>query len=363
MERRRGGTDQSVTVYLYATDGSPYTTGAYDDAGIALWYRRGATGSKTAIPPASIAVTDAHSDGGIVVVDENAYRLDLPDAACAAGVDYVQIGGSADDWNMLSFEVRLTDHDPSDLPDSADVNAQCDTAISDAALATAAAVATVDTVVDAIKAKTDLLNFTGNDVQAVLDATALALFVTEDTGETEAAAGSVASLSQGAGTLTEEYLDAALEGKTVYAAGSAPDDSVDFNIRRGNTVSVDFTVSSDLVADPAALYVTLKHTDGQDDNQAILQVKRTAGAAVNALQYINGQEPGDAGVAGTDASLTIDEASDTVTLSIKAAAAALLKPRVAVLFDVKQVESDGTATSLATGSSGTILADITRAIT
>lgn len=40
---------------------------------------------------------------------------------------------------------------------SADVNAACDTAISDAALATASALSTVDTVVDAIKAVTDLL--------------------------------------------------------------------------------------------------------------------------------------------------------------------------------------------------------------
>jgi len=43
---------------------------------------------------------------------------------------------------------------------SADVNAACDTAISDAALATAANLATVDTVVDAVKAKTDSLTFT-----------------------------------------------------------------------------------------------------------------------------------------------------------------------------------------------------------
>jgi hypothetical protein len=46
------------------------------------------------------------------------------------------------------------------LPTDADVNAACDTAISDAALATAANLAIVDTVVDAIKAKTDSLTFT-----------------------------------------------------------------------------------------------------------------------------------------------------------------------------------------------------------
>lgn len=43
---------------------------------------------------------------------------------------------------------------------AAQVNAECDAAISDAALATAANLATVDTVVDAIKVKTDQLIFT-----------------------------------------------------------------------------------------------------------------------------------------------------------------------------------------------------------
>jgi hypothetical protein len=43
---------------------------------------------------------------------------------------------------------------------AAEVNAEVDTAITDAALATAANLTTVDTVVDAIKAKTDSLTFT-----------------------------------------------------------------------------------------------------------------------------------------------------------------------------------------------------------
>jgi len=51
----------------------------------------------------------------------------------------------------------------------AEANAACDQAISDAGLATAAALAIVDAIVDAIKAKSDQLNFTGNDVKATLD--------------------------------------------------------------------------------------------------------------------------------------------------------------------------------------------------
>ena len=59
---------------------------------------------------------------------------------------------------------------------AAQVNAECDTAISDAALATATALATVDSNVDGIKAKTDPLTFTkanelDSNVQSVNDVT------------------------------------------------------------------------------------------------------------------------------------------------------------------------------------------------
>lgn len=58
---------------------------------------------------------------------------------------------------------------------SADVNSACDTAISDASLATASALSTVDTAVDAIKAKTDSLTFTNSgevdaNIQSINDA-------------------------------------------------------------------------------------------------------------------------------------------------------------------------------------------------
>lgn len=174
----------------------------------------------------------------------------------------------------------------------------------------------------------------------------------------------IAGLSdyQGAGTLTEEYLDAALEGKTVYATGSSPDDSYSFTVRRGNTVVITFSVSADLVADPTALYVTLKRKTDLADSAALLQVKRTAGAAVNQITYINGQTPTEAGIAATDATVTdIDTDAGTVELTIKPAAAALLKPQTAVAFDVKQING-ATVDSLTTGSAGAILADVTRAI-
>lgn len=104
-----GSTSRSITVYAYdATTGLPYSTAAYNDAGIALWYRRGVTGAKTAITPANLsALTDAYSSGGFKAIAENAYRLDVPDAAWASGADMVVIGGSATAWKLIPIEVAL----------------------------------------------------------------------------------------------------------------------------------------------------------------------------------------------------------------------------------------------------------------
>lgn len=104
-----GATSRSITVYAYnATTGLPYETAAYNDAGIALWYRRGAVGAKTAITPATLsALTDAWSSGGFKAIDENAIRLDLPDAAIAAGVTEVEVGGAATAWVLIPMTIQL----------------------------------------------------------------------------------------------------------------------------------------------------------------------------------------------------------------------------------------------------------------
>lgn len=101
--------------------------------------------------------TKAELDGGFAA---------LNDPTAAAIADAVWDEAKAGHVGAGSFGEEVQAHalssEVSALNDvsAADVNAQCDTAISDAALATAAALATVDTVVDAIKAKTDDLTFT-----------------------------------------------------------------------------------------------------------------------------------------------------------------------------------------------------------
>ena len=96
MDRLAGSTDQSVSFAAWTTATGAAVTVTSATAGLSLWYRRGSTGAKTAISPSDLATLEtAHADGGILVVQDQEHRLDLPDAAFAAGVDYLEWGGSA----------------------------------------------------------------------------------------------------------------------------------------------------------------------------------------------------------------------------------------------------------------------------
>lgn len=115
---KKGATD--VSVYLFAQDSS-VTTGAgltgltFETASLAAYYVR-PLGSATSITLATQTVTGAHSDGGIVEVDATnmpgVYRLDLPDAVCATGVNsvVVMLKGAANLAPVL-LEIQLTDFD------------------------------------------------------------------------------------------------------------------------------------------------------------------------------------------------------------------------------------------------------------
>jgi hypothetical protein len=100
---QKNATSKSIHLYIAASDGSPAglpKTGlAFNTAGLLIYYRRGATGAATAITLATLANAQAAwSSGGFVQVDATnlpgVYRLDLPDAALATGVDTVLVGGT-----------------------------------------------------------------------------------------------------------------------------------------------------------------------------------------------------------------------------------------------------------------------------
>lgn len=96
----KDSTDNSIDIFIpdsSATDGSGLTGLDYDSAGLTIYYRRGRAGAATSITPADLGAdpTAAHADGGFAEIDATNkpgwYRLDLPDALAATGVDAVSL--------------------------------------------------------------------------------------------------------------------------------------------------------------------------------------------------------------------------------------------------------------------------------
>lgn len=91
---QHGATDRSVELLILNPDGTKNNAVVYNSAGIDLWYRRDG-GAKVSITVASLsALTDAHADGGFLLIGDGVYRLDLPDAAFASGARKVTWGGA-----------------------------------------------------------------------------------------------------------------------------------------------------------------------------------------------------------------------------------------------------------------------------
>lgn len=136
---KAGSTDQSVYLRIVdSTDGTPETGVVYNTSGIDLWYRRvGAV--KTSITEATLsALTDAHSDGGFLHVGDGLYRLDLPDAAVAAGATSVLVGGTVTGMVVIETLVPLV------AVDFADTVRLGLTALPNAAAAASGGLPTVD---------------------------------------------------------------------------------------------------------------------------------------------------------------------------------------------------------------------------
>ena len=142
-----GGTNNvSMTVRIIDdSDGTPEQGVVSDTAGIAFWYaRQGAT--NTAIVEATLTgLVAAHADGGIRHIDDGEYRLDLPDAAIATGVDWVQVGGAVTGMIIIGPIMRIID--------APALSSQADTIIADTTLIGTPAGSTV--AADIIVLKTD----------------------------------------------------------------------------------------------------------------------------------------------------------------------------------------------------------------
>jgi hypothetical protein len=114
---KAGSTDQSIEIYIIdSSDGTPETGVVFDTAGIDLKYRReGATVvSITEADLVTPALDDAHADGGFLAIGNGSYRLDLPDAAVAAGADSVVVFGTVTGMIVLPVTIQLVDVDLQD---------------------------------------------------------------------------------------------------------------------------------------------------------------------------------------------------------------------------------------------------------
>lgn len=117
MDRRikAGTTDVSVVIRIVdSTDGTPETAVTAATGGLDLQYRREGAVS-TAITESDLsALTDAHSDGGLLHIGNGYYRLDLPDAAGAVGVTGVLVHGTATGMVVIGTYIELVAYDPYD---------------------------------------------------------------------------------------------------------------------------------------------------------------------------------------------------------------------------------------------------------
>src|SRR5690606_9077472 len=85
----------------------PKTDVVFNSAGLDMEYRREGSAS-TDITEVTQTVSGAYTDGGFVHIANGYYRVDLPDAACAAGAIGVLVHGTVTGGVVLGCYVHLT---------------------------------------------------------------------------------------------------------------------------------------------------------------------------------------------------------------------------------------------------------------
>lgn len=177
-----GSTSRSVTLYIVdSTTGAPEVGVVFNTTGMDLWYRRDLA-AKTSITEVTLAaLTTAYTSGGFKEIGNGWYRLDVPNAAFAAGVAGVQIGGTVTGMVVLAPYVELTTSVAQTGDSYARIGATGSglTSLASAAnLSTAnAGIVTIDGIVDSILVDTGTtldgkLNTIDTNVDAILVDTA-----------------------------------------------------------------------------------------------------------------------------------------------------------------------------------------------
>jgi hypothetical protein len=91
-----GTVDYSVVIRIVdSTDRTPENAVVSATPGLVIQYRREGAVNQTLTLSDLAALTTAHTDGGILLIGNGYYRLDLPDAATATNASGVMIHGTA----------------------------------------------------------------------------------------------------------------------------------------------------------------------------------------------------------------------------------------------------------------------------
>lgn len=120
----KAGTSDISTIirFLDATSGTPASQVVSTTTGLDMWYRRDGA-LKTLLSPINLAAANsAHSDGGIIHVQDGYYRVDLPDAAVGSEANGVLVGGSATGFTAVGTYVQLIGYDPQTDLTTTDIN-------------------------------------------------------------------------------------------------------------------------------------------------------------------------------------------------------------------------------------------------
>jgi hypothetical protein len=329
---KKASTD--VTTYVFIQDSSKTTgeglTGlAYNTASLVGYYVR-PKGSATAITLATQTVTGDHSDGGFVEIDATnmpgVYRLDLPDAVCATGVNSVVVMlKGATNMSPVVLELQLTDFDLNDASPNVTVADIATDAITAAAVkadavtkiqnglaleATLTAIkgagwstetlAAIDVLIDAIKAKTDALDVSSVTVVTAVNGTTITIW----RGDTFS------------GALTN------IGALTDY-------------------VSIDFTV---------------KEAYSKTDDEATIRIRKNASGTSDGLMRLNGA----AATSSALGSIAIDDlASGDITITLDETATDDLSTGTYV-YDAQMISASGVKTL--TYGKLIVTADVTRLV-
>lgn len=116
-----GATNQTIDIFVQdssATNGSGLTALVFNSAGLTCYYRKGATGTATALTLATQTVGGAHSDGGFVEIDSTnmpgMYRLDLSDTIVATAGSVTVFLHGATNMAPVTIELQVVSFDPED---------------------------------------------------------------------------------------------------------------------------------------------------------------------------------------------------------------------------------------------------------